>query len=75
MNKKKEKILVVFPDGVVNEVAHGTPYYEAVELHPHGDLVDRDVVREKIQYYDERGYATLAVGLAPTIIEAEGSET
>jgi len=40
--KEGNKLLVIFPDGVVNEVERGTPYYEAKQLSPHGRLGDLD---------------------------------
>ena len=39
--KDKEQIFVIFPDGVVNVVEKGTPYYEAVEVPDHGRTVVR----------------------------------
>jgi hypothetical protein len=48
--KEGNKLLVIFPDGVVNEVERGTPYYEAKQLSPHGRLGDLD---ELEFYFDE----------------------
>ena len=50
--KEGNKILVIFPDGVVNEVEPGTPYYEAKQIQPHGDLIDRD---ERIKSVKSQG--------------------
>ena len=47
--KEGNKLLVIFPDGVVNEVEPGTPYYEAKQLQPHGRLIDADTLVEAIK--------------------------
>ena len=78
--KEKEKILVVFPDGVVNEVERGTPYYEAKQLSPHGRLIDgkefEKDVNESVLLTDRfKNTFNVWYQMQSTIIEAEGSGT
>ena len=52
--KEGNKLLFIFPDGVVNEFEPGTPYYEAKQLPPHGDLVDRDELSKSLNRLCDR---------------------
>lgn len=51
--KDKEQIFVIFPDGAVNVVEKGTPYYEAIELPDHGRLIDADALWERVNSYSD----------------------
>ena len=81
--KKKQKNLVVFPNGVVKEVAYGIPCYEAIELPPHGRLIDADALMQKYERLIKQGdisprsgaYVKVFLADAPTIIEAEENKS
>ena len=79
----------IYPDGrvCIDMDLHCKPIAQAVELPPHGRLIDEDDVREQIdEWLDSVGYPTIGKGLsyygellgcvedAPTIIEAEEDE-
>ena len=77
MPKDKEIILRIDEKGEVYIYgSYPTELYSAVELPPHGRLIDADALAEKIQYECKwSGVYTKAtcreLELAPTIIEAE----
>lgn len=77
-----EPLLVkINPDGTVSTTARNNyKKYEAVELPPHGDLIDYNFCLKNYELlHDDDGNPVYAVRMrdinaAPTIIEAEGGK-
>ena len=75
-NKKNGAVLIIYPDGKCAFEDGKT--YQAIPVPPHGDLIERDKLREKEFVHDGDAYAVVMsrdVRNAPTIIPAEEGET
>ena len=75
-----EVIVRIQPDGTVLDVAGIRLYAKAVELPPHGDLIDAQEQMRLMQVceydtYDDYSRAFDMLDNAPTIIEAEAGES
>jgi len=72
--KGKVKMLVLFDDGVLLDNADGQNQWMAIELPPHGRLIDADALKNKHHWTDdfyETEYVEVEdIDAAPTIIPA-----
>jgi len=79
MPKDREKIVFIFPDGVVHVVEKDTPVFEAVPVPPHGRLIDADAIPyKKIMFEDDDFYYGVTqpyIDRMPTVIPAEEGKT
>ncbi len=75
-SKKNGAVLIIYPDGKC-AVEDGA-ILQAVELPPHGRLIDADALSDDLitmtVHIEAAGSLLRMVRAAPTIIEAEGEE-
>lgn len=80
MPKDEGVLLWVSPDGTVTQGWHerfginwSGSEYKAIEIPPHGRLIDADALMADLKFVDATGeyYTEAQIEYAPTIIEAE----